>query len=248
MNALILLAGYGSRLSREDLPHKVFLDFNGESLLSKHLNALQSAGIEKTVLVVGYNADAIKQAVAEMKLSMPVEFVDNALYLTTGNTLSMVMGLRGMEGDVLVMDGDLLYPREILNDFIQQAKGSCFAVTPVDIDDVECAKVILRGDDSIGAIITKRALTQDERTRYTFSGEAIGFFTLTPHAVDTILNTYDAQEEHYSTTLWEILFSDIADKTPLTVYPIDDEGCFEIDTQEDYEEALACYNAHPERY
>ena len=248
MNALILLAGYGSRLSRDDLPHKVFLDFGGESLLFKHLNALQAAGIEKTVLVVGYNADAIKQAVAGMSLTMPVEFVDNDLYLTTGNTLSMVMGLRGMTSGVLVMDGDLLYPREILDDFIKQAQGSCFALTPVDIDDVECAKVVLNADDSVAAIITKRALTHEERTNFKFAGEAIGFFTLTPHAIDTIVRAYDEKEEHYSKTLWEILFSDIAGLTPLTVYPIDDEGCFEIDTQEDYEEALACYNAHPDRY
>ncbi|QPJ61131.1 MAG: NTP transferase domain-containing protein [Candidatus Nitronauta litoralis] len=248
MNALILLAGYGSRLSREDLPHKVFLDFGGESLLNKHLKTLQNAGIEKTVLVVGYNKGAIKDAVAKMDLTMPIEFIDNDVYRTTGNTLSMVMGLRGMQGDVLVMDGDLLYPREVLGGFLDKATGSCFAVVPVDINDVECAKVLLNNDESIAAIITKRALTDQEKSGYKFSGEAIGFFTLTPHAVDTIIKAYDEQEAHYEPTLWEILFSEIADKTPLCVYPLDENGCFEIDTQEDYEEALACYNANPDRY
>ncbi len=248
MNALILLAGYGSRLSRKDLPHKVFLDFGGESLLSKHLKTLQAAGIEKTVLVVGYNKGAIKDAVSAMDLTMPVEFIDNDVYRTTGNTLSMVMGLRGMQGDVLVMDGDLLYPREVIAEFMKQASGSCFAVVPVDINDVECAKVLLNEDNSIAAIITKRALTEQEKSDYTFSGEAIGFFTLTPHAIATIIKAYDEREEHYSPTLWEILFSEIANETPLSVYPLDDTGCFEIDTQEDYEEALACFNANRERY
>ncbi len=226
----------------------MFLDFGGESLLSKHLKTLQHAGIEKTVLVVGYNKDAIKQAVADMNLTMPVEFIDNDVYRTTGNTLSMVMGLRGMQGNVLVMDGDLLYPREVLGGFLGKATGSCFAVVPVDINDVECAKVLLNADQSIAAIITKRALTDQEKSDHTFSGEAIGFFTLTPHAVDTIIKAYEEREEYFSPTLWEILFSEIADKTPLGVYPLNENGCFEIDTQEDYEEALACYTANPERY
>jgi len=248
MNALLLLAGYGSRLAREDLPHKVLLRFGKETLLARHLHTLQAAGIEKTVLVVGHNKQAIKQAAAALDLTMPLAFVDNDDFLTTGNTLSLVMGLHGIEGEVLVMDGDILYPPGVLTEFLKTARGSVFAVVPVDIDDHECAKVLLQDDGVIAAIITKRALTQEEKSRYSFAGEAIGFFTLSPEAVRVILKEYEEREDFFRPTLWEILFSEIAGKTRFTVDRIDGPGCFEIDTQEDYDEALRYFQSHPEDY
>ena len=248
MIALILLAGYGSRLGREDLPHKVLLPFGEETLLSRHLKTFQDAGIPKTVLVVGHNREAVKAAVQAMDLTMPVEFVDNDEYLTTGNTLSLVMGLRGAGGTVLVMDGDVLYPREVLQEFLRNANGSVFAVVPVDIDDQECAKVLLKENGTLAALVTKRALTEEEKERYTFGGEAIGFFTLSPEAVQVILRTYQAREEFFKTTLWEVLFSEIAGQMPFKVYRIEKPGCFEIDTREDYEEALRFFREHPELY
>ena len=142
MQAVILLAGYGSRLKRDDIPHKCLLPFGDETLLSRHLSILQSLGMEQTVLVVGHNKAAVKNYAQGLDLTMPVEFVDNDRYATTGNTLSLVMGLRDREGDCLVMDGDVLYPRAALEEYVRQSKPSSFAVTPVDIDDTEATKVL----------------------------------------------------------------------------------------------------------
>ncbi|HIE80310.1 MAG TPA: UDP-N-acetylglucosamine diphosphorylase, partial [Nitrospinaceae bacterium] len=50
MEAIILLAGYGSRLDRQDLPHKTLLPFGEETLLSRHLKCLQALGIRKRQL------------------------------------------------------------------------------------------------------------------------------------------------------------------------------------------------------
>ncbi len=57
MQAVILIAGYGSRLNRDDVPHKCLLPFGNDTLLSRHLFTLQQAGIEKTVLVVKPSTD-----------------------------------------------------------------------------------------------------------------------------------------------------------------------------------------------
>ncbi|MDP7610820.1 MAG: NTP transferase domain-containing protein, partial [Nitrospinaceae bacterium] len=63
MHAVILLAGYGSRLNRDDLPHKCLLPFNEETLLSRHLSCLKVLGIECVHLVVGHNKEAVKEYV-----------------------------------------------------------------------------------------------------------------------------------------------------------------------------------------
>ena len=248
MQAVILLAGYGSRLKRDDIPHKCLLPFGDETLLSRHLRVLESLDMEKTVLVVGHNKEAIKSYTRGLKLIMPVEFVDNDRYETTGNTRSLVMGLRGRQGDFLVMDGDVLYPRSVLAEYVRQSRPSSFAVTPVDIDDTEATKVLLRADQSIASFVTKRDLTQEERLQFEMAGEAIGFFMLTRQVADSLITLYDEEEARFLQTLWEIIFNEVTPHHEIRPHFIPDGGCIEIDTQEDYETALRLYQSQPENY
>jgi choline kinase len=248
MQAVILLAGYGSRLKRDDIPHKCLLPFGDETLLSRHLNILQSLGMERTVLVVGHNKEAIKHYAQSLDLSMPVEFVDNDQYATTGNTLSLVMGLRDREGDLLVMDGDVLYPRAALEEYVRQSQPSSFAVTPVDIDDTEATKVLLRTDQTIESFVTKRDLTPEEKSKFHMAGEAIGFFMLTQMVAQNLVALYDQEEPRFVQVLWEIIFNEITPHNEIHPYAIPIKGCIEIDTQEDYEEALHLYQSQPEKY
>ena len=248
MQAVILLAGYGSRLKRDDIPHKCLLPFGDETLLSRHLSILQSLGIEQTVLVVGYNKDAVKSYAQSLELNMPVEFVDNDRYETTGNTLSLVMGLRNREGEFLVMDGDVLYPRAALEEYVRQSRPSSFAVTPVDIDDTEATKVLLRDDQTIESFVTKRDLTKEEKSKFHMAGEAIGFFMLTQVVAHNLVTLYNREEARFIQALWEIIFNEITPHNEIHPYPIPSGECIEIDTQEDYEEALLLYQSQPETY
>lgn len=233
MQAVILLAGYGSRLKRADIPHKCLLPFGKETLLSRHLDVLQSLKMERTVLVVGHNKDAVKSYTQGLNLQMPVEFVDNDRYETTGNTLSLVMGLRNRGGEFLVMDGDVLYPRQVLENYVRQSSPSSFAVTPVDINDTEATKVLLRDDQSIESFVTKRDLTQEERSKFHMAGEAIGFFMLSPAVAHHLVDLYSREESRFVQTLWEIIFNEITPHHTIRPHLIPDGGCIEIDTQED---------------
>ena len=159
MHAVILLAGYGSRLSRDDLPHKSLLPFDGETLLSRHLDCLQTLGMERTHLVLGHNKEAVKEYVHGLNLKMDCHFIDNDLYRTTGNTLSVVMGLRHCHGDVLILDGDVLYPQSLFYNYVKNSTPTSFALIPSDIDNTESSKVLIRSNGTIEAFVTKRDLT-----------------------------------------------------------------------------------------
>ena len=248
MQAVILLAGYGSRLKRDDIAHKCLLPFGDETLLSRHLSVLASLKMEQTVLVVGHNKDAVKSYVQTLDLHMPVEFVDNDRYETTGNTLSLVMGLRNREGELLVMDGDVLYPRSALEEYVRQSRPSSFAVTPVDIGDTEATKVLLRGDQTIESFVTKRDLTQEEKSKFHMAGEAIGFFMLTQVVAKNLVDLFDREEARFIQALWEIIFNEITPLNEIHPYSIPGGGCIEIDTQEDYEEALRLYQSQPAKF
>jgi choline kinase len=248
MQAVILLAGYGSRLKRDDIPHKCLLPFRDETLLSRHLGVLESLGMERTVLVLGHNKEAVKSYVRNLDHHMAVEFVDNDRYATTGNTLSLVMGLRNRKGEFLVMDGDVLYPRSVLEEYVRKSQPSSFAVTPVDIDDTEATKVLLRDDQTIESFVTKRDLTPEEKSKFHMAGEAIGFFMLTQTVANHLVSLFDKEEARFIEALWEIIFNEITPRNEIRPYPVSSSGCIEIDTQEDYEEALRLYRSQPEKY
>ena len=248
MEAIILLAGYGSRLDRQDLPHKALLPFGEETLLSRHLKCLQALNIEKTHLILGHNASALKSYVQDLNLDLKVNFIDNPVYRTTGNTLSMVMGLKLCQNETLILDGDVLYPPQALLDYVHNAPRSSFAMVPADIDNAECAKVLLNPSGTINAFITKRELTSEEKSGFGFGGEAIGFFILRQEDVPRFVSLYENNEPAYRPALWEIPFTEFAQTTPLHPWDISQEGCFEIDTQEDYFAALEQFQSHPASY
>lgn len=248
MQAVILLAGYGSRLDLPGLPHKVFLKFGEETLLSRHLACLEKLGVGKTFLVVGHNAPAVQEGVRGMGIKMPVEFVNNELFRTTGNTLSLVMGLRLITEDVLIMDGDVLYPQSMLSEFVRQSAASSFAVIPADIDNAECAKALVGDAGTIQSLVTKRLLTEDEKSRFKFVGEAIGFIKMSVSAAARLVALYDANEDKFIKTLWEDIYTELAPQVELYPHQISQAGCFEIDTREDYEESLKYFTDHRDKY
>ena len=248
MEAIILLAGYGSRLDRQDLPHKSLLPFGEETLLSRHLKCLQNLGIQKVHLIIGHNGEAVKNYALELNLQLSLHFIDNPVYLTTGNTLSMVMGLRHCKGETLILDGDVLYPPKALMDYVKNAPRSSFALIAADIEDAECAKVLLNPSGTIHAFITKRALTKDERSVFVFGGEAIGFFMLSKKDVPHFIKLYEKKEEDFRPVLWEIPFTEFAVNTELHPWQVTEKGCFEIDTQEDYSAALIQFKSSPDLY
>ncbi len=246
MEAIILLAGYGSRLDRQDIPHKSLLPFGEETLLSRHLKCFKALNIQKTYLILGHNASVLKSYVQQLNLDLPVHFIDNPLYRTTGNTLSMMMGLKHCKDETLILDGDVLYPPDALFNYVRKASRSSFALIPADIDDVECSKVLLNPEGTIHAFITKRELTDEEKPG--FGGEAIGFFILRQEDIPRFVALYENNEPAYRPVLWEIPFTEFARNTSLHPWNVKEEGCFEIDTQEDYSTALKRFQSYPDQY
>lgn len=82
-HAVILAAGYGSRLARSanDIP-KPLRRVAGQPLLRRNLLMLQAAGIEHVVIVIGYRGDLIREAVAldPALRSMHIDFAFNPAF------------------------------------------------------------------------------------------------------------------------------------------------------------------------
>lgn len=146
MRAIMLAAGIGKRLfgGDEAAPPKVLLEFEGASLLSRHLTVLKSLGVGDLTMVVGYRQELLRQAVADLGASDFVRFVENPEYLK-GPILSLWLARDVLDGadEVLFMDADVLYPASMMQRLAAQS-GTAFLLdrdyTPGDEPVKLCLK------------------------------------------------------------------------------------------------------------
>ena len=128
MRAIILAAGKGRRMTLDGVPMpKVMLSFGGKSLLRRHIEILRHCGVDEIVVAVGYRRELIDREIATMGASDWVETVFNPDY-EEGSIVTLwsvrEQLLRG--GDVILMDGDVLYDHRMMDRLLQSGHGNCF--------------------------------------------------------------------------------------------------------------------------
>jgi bifunctional UDP-N-acetylglucosamine pyrophosphorylase / glucosamine-1-phosphate N-acetyltransferase len=100
--AVVMAAGKGTRM-KSDLP-KVLVPVRQRPMIAYVLDALDRAGIERTVVVVGYRADDVKEALAGRPR---IDFALQSEQLGTGHAVMMCREqLAGHDGPVLIVAGD----------------------------------------------------------------------------------------------------------------------------------------------
>jgi UDP-N-acetylglucosamine diphosphorylase/glucosamine-1-phosphate N-acetyltransferase len=102
--AIILAAGRGTRMG-SDLP-KVLHPLAGEPLIVHPLRAAAAAGAREVVVVVGYGAGAVREAVKEA--SPRARFAEQIEQLGTGHAvLCALPAIEGHAGPTLILSGDV---------------------------------------------------------------------------------------------------------------------------------------------
>jgi bifunctional UDP-N-acetylglucosamine pyrophosphorylase/glucosamine-1-phosphate N-acetyltransferase len=103
--AIVLAAGKGTRMKSE-LP-KVLVPVAGRPMVRYVIDALQAAGVERTVVVVGYRADLVRAELAGLPGLPGIEFADQTEQLGTGHAVIMCREqLASHDGPVVVVAGD----------------------------------------------------------------------------------------------------------------------------------------------
>jgi choline kinase len=121
-HAVILAAGCGTRLRQvvDDRP-KGLIEIDGESLVGRSVRLLRDAGIEQITIVAGYLSDHYRR----FAIGRPgVRIALNEAFETTGSMASLAVGLECVQGDLLVLESDILYETRALT--------AILAAAPVD--------------------------------------------------------------------------------------------------------------------
>lgn len=160
--AVVLGAGRGDvgELTR-DLP-KCMVDVRGEPLLKRLVSLLSDSGIRSVTVVRGHHKEAVALS--------GVATVDNNRYAETSEVYSLACARQQLEGETLVIYGDVLFRRYILDGLLASDGDVVVAV------------------DALGAVAAGRATPRDlVAAERRFSGNYLDDAPVRLHAVSSDL-------------------------------------------------------------
>ncbi|MDF0645360.1 MAG: phosphocholine cytidylyltransferase family protein [Nitrospira sp.] len=207
MKAVILAAGVGKRLwpLTQHRP-KCLIEIGGRSLLHRYLRSLGEVGVARADIVVGYKQEMIRAAVDANSHGVRVNFLVNEQF-HRGSISSLWEARTVLDDDVVIMDADVLFHREILRRLVQSEYPNALLMDESVKQTGEECMVVVEG----GRVV---ALTKRLPLHYDYAGEGVGFLRVraadTPHIVASLRRYVDreAWQMEYEDALLEF-FRDV---------------------------------------
>ena len=174
ISVILLAAGVGRRLAGLTPGPKVLLEFGGQTLLERHLAALHANGLEDISLTVGFEAGQIRDELARLGLQDRVRLVENPDF-RQGSLVSLNVQAEIMRSGrtVILMDGDVLYPPEMIARLIDSPQENVLLLDRNIEPGDEPVKICLKG----GLIVDFRKKPVHS---HDWHGESVGFFRFSP--------------------------------------------------------------------
>jgi choline kinase len=121
MKAVILSAGYGSRLLplTMELP-KCLVKVEGREILLQQLTALAEAGVREAAIVVGYRHRQVREFVAERALPLRVSTVFNPFWSVSNSIGSVWVAREHLLAPFCLLNGDTIFDETVLTEALRQ--------------------------------------------------------------------------------------------------------------------------------
>lgn len=207
---------------KSDLP-KVLFPVLGRAMIHWVLDALEEAGITRSVVVVGYRADLVREELVERS---GLEFAIQAEQLGTGHAVQMCREqIAAQDGPVLVVAGDspLIQPTSLNRLIGEFRKGpyACLLGTLVKDEPKGLGRIVRDQRGRFERIVEEKDATPDQRqirevnmSTYLFAHDAL-LWALSQ------LGNHNAQGEFYLTDCPALLLKrgELVDARPVL------EGC-----------------------
>lgn len=225
MKIVILAAGKGSRLGRNELPKPLALLEDGNSILQHQINVLEKFfSREEIILVVGYHKELMMEAFDDLF------FVYNPHYALENTSKSLLRAIRKVHEDLLWINGDVLF-HPIVIEKLLKADRNCMAVTAGPVGDEE----VKYRSDAAGKICEVSKAVQNAQ------GEAVGVNLFKASSLPLL-------QQHLERCQSSDFFEMAIEKAILAglevwCCPIESSHCAEIDFPEDLEHANRLLNS-----
>jgi len=174
MKAIILAAGVGNRLGNlsENKP-KSLLEFDGKSLLKRHIEILMANQINEISIVTGYQSEMIMSHLEGSEAS--ITYIYNERY-TEGSIISLgcAQEILFSEAEFIVMDADVLYDQEMIHRLVNTKINNCLLLDRDFVPGDEPVKICVDKNGTINEF--RKQISKD--LEYEVQGESVGFFKL----------------------------------------------------------------------
>lgn len=231
MHAIILAAGTSSRLRPlTNSTPKCLLSVGGIPLLQRSLQALRAVSIRRAVIVVGFQADMIREFVAGLTLPFPVTFVPNPRFAETNNNASLWLAASESAGrDILLMDSDILFHPTLIPRLLDAPHPNALLLREKGDLGLEEIKVSIAHDDRVLRI--GKEIPPAEAV-----GESVGIEKFSSAATAQLFSVLSVR--HTINEFYERSFQEVIDGgTAMHVVRCGNIPCMEIDTVEDFDRA-----------
>lgn len=197
--AVVLAAGKGTRM-KSDLP-KVLVPVCGRPMIEHVLDALEAAGVDETLVVVGYRADLVEETLSARR---NLRFVPQPEQRGTGHAVMMCRPhLAKHDGPVLVVTGDSpLVQRSSLDKLLGEfgrERPACILGTANRENPAGLGRIVRDAQRRFVAIVEEKDATDEQRkitevnmSYYVFHGPDLLY------SLDHIRND-NRQQEYYLT-------------------------------------------------
>ena len=225
MKALILAAGYGSRLAplTDTLP-KSLVPVNGKPILFKQLEDLYENGVTDITVISGYRANMLEAAVHDR--FRDVSIIESVDYRETNNMYSAYLAREAMAGDeFLMMNADVFMDGTVIQSLLAFSAPNAI-VTDIGFYLDESMKVV---EEDGRLVRISKQIPREEAL-----GASIDVYRFSPEAGEAFFRKCaEYIEEKGERKLWsEVALNDILTEVEFKACPLNGRW-FEIDNLDD---------------
>jgi choline kinase len=239
--AILLLAGRARRLGKltEHQP-KCLVRVAGTSILERALEKLSASGVSEVVLVVGYQAERVREFAAGSYGGMTVRYVFNERYLETNTAYSLWLAREYLRSQVLLLEGDILFEGKALESVHSEANGgSAWAALPVDAERNE--GILLESTDA-GAVKRVALVREPEEGSPSLTHKCAGIQLLSESAARAFgARLEDTMDDGGTRIFADLVLGEVLKSHPVRLCSLEGIRWAEIDDPSDLVRARAIF-------
>ncbi len=221
---------------------KCMVPVNGTPLIDRTLNQLSKLGLNRVVIVVGYEGQKLMDYLGTERNGLRIEYVNNPIYDKTNNIYSLALAKKQLqEDDTLLIESDLIFDDGMFDLLLDNPFPNLALVAKYETW-MDGTMVKIDRDNNIVNFVTKAAFDYDEVNSYYKTVNIYKFskeFSCSKYV--PFLDAYSkavGNNEYYENVLRIISF---LSKSDLKALPITNEKWYEIDDKQDLDIAEALF-------
>jgi choline kinase len=235
--ALLLAAGTGSRLTPlTDMTPKCLVSVNEISILERLVCSLEEHNFNRLVVVIGHQADCIREYLGIRKRGMDITYITSPLYKTTNNIYSLWLARDVIKEPFLLIESDLVFDTDMLTDMLFPDRVAVAKIEPW----MNGTTVTINNLMEIDAFLCGAETTDGQQYK------TVNIYSLSAATWQLVKERLDV---HISNNMvngyYETVFADMVKEDCLSFTPVffDSNSWYEIDTITDLRAAeLVCHS------